>query len=550
MTASLVDDSRGVRYHGGPILTMDAERPLVEAVATRGGRILAVGSRDDCDLALGDNAEVVDVDLAGRALLPGFNDVHVHPLPMCFFEHHVDLSACADLAGVLDALVDRARRTGGDEWVLGLQADEANLTDRRLPTIDELDAVAPGRPVVLLRRDGHTTIANRAALTAARIASAAEDPPGGRYGRDASGRLDGWCYEAAAQVVLGALPTPDMDEFRRAARRVFDRLGAFGLTSIGTILQTDAEGPAGAAGAIERWGMELLLEDLPQATHAILCGQLDEVLATRESPLHDPAAGRTVGGWKVFLDGTLGARTACLHQPYADAPGTRGMTTYDPADVAWRMEQAHLAGLQICIHAIGDAANGRALDLLADLLARHPVAPGGHGHRIEHASVLGRADVDRFGELGVMAAVQPLFLRSEHHWLEDRLGADRLPGVYPFRSLRAAGVVVAGSSDAPIEEPDVLAGVHAAVDRHGISPEEAVTVNEALRLYTVDAARAQRREAETGTLTEGKRADLVVLGADPRAVAVGELPDVGVERTVVGGRVVFDRLPHPADAGR
>jgi predicted amidohydrolase YtcJ len=516
---------------------MDESGPETSALATRAGQIVAVGTREECGASLGSDG--TEVDLAGRVLLPGFNDVHVHPLPMCFFEHHLDLTPFADLESVLDALADRARDEADGAWVVGLQADEANLADGRLPSIEELDALAPSRPVVLLRRDGHTTIANSTALAAAGVEPSAPDPAGGRFERDAGGRLTGWCFETAAQVVLGALPSPGLDDFRSAAHRVVRRLSAQGITSLGVVLQTDPEGPAGAAGAAERWGMELLLDEFPQATHAILCGQPDAVVAARESGLHDPAAGRRVGGWKVFLDGTLGARTACLHHPYADDPATSGMLTADRSDVARRMEQAHLAGLQICIHAIGDAANREALDLLAELLARHP-APG-HGHRIEHASVLSPFEIERFGLLGVMAAVQPLFLRSEHRWLGDRLGTDRLPWVYPFRSLRQAGVVVAGSSDAPIEEPDALAGIHAAVHRYGIGPEEALTVEEALRLYTVDAARAQQREDETGRLRAGARADLVVLSADPRTALVAQLPEVSVEVTVVGGRVVFDR---------
>jgi predicted amidohydrolase YtcJ len=293
---------------------------------------------------------------------------------------------------------------------------------------------------------------------------------------------------------------------------------------------------------LERVGLELLLDDLPQSVHAILCGRIDAVLEARGSLLHVPANGRVVGGWKVFLDGTLGARTACLHRPYADAPGATGMLTNDPAEVLARMEAAQAAGLQICVHAIGDAANDRALDLFAELARRHPGRAGEPRHRIEHASVLSPAAVERFAELGVVAAVQPLFLRSEHTWLGDRLGAERLGGVYPFRSLVEAGVIVAGSSDAPIEQPDPLAGIHAAVDRFGVAPEQRLGVEQALALYTIDAARAQHREHETGSLEVGKRADLVVLDRDPRAVPVEELASLEVQRTVIGGQVVHDRL--------
>jgi predicted amidohydrolase YtcJ len=528
-----------VVYVGGPIVTRDPAVASPEAVATLDGVIVAVGSADQCRAAAGHDAEVVD--LAGRCLLPGFNDAHLHPLPMCFFEHHLDLGSVDSLDSMLDALADRARAADDGDWVLGLQVADEQLVERRLPSLAELDHVGGDRPVVLLRRDGHTAYANSAALDAVGVRVDAVDPAGGVFGRDASGALDGACYESAAQLVLGAVPTPGIEALQDAAARVFARLSAAGITSIGAILQTDAEGPAGAAGALECFGMQVVLDQLPQATHAILCGQLEAVLAARQVPLHEPGAGRRVSGWKVFLDGTLGARTACMHHPYADAPSERGMLTNDPDEVFGRMEAAHLAGLQICVHAIGDAAVSRTLDLFAELLARHPVSDGPPGHRIEHASVLAPGDAEQFGELGIMAAVQPLFLRSEHRWVGDRVGAERLARTYPFRSLLDAGAVLAGSSDAPIEPPDVLAGVHAAVHRFGIAPEQALTVDEALHLYTAGAAETQRRLDETGSLTPGKRADLVVLAEDPRSVAVDLLPAIAVDRTVVAGSVVYER---------
>jgi hypothetical protein len=523
-------------YTGGTILTLDASRPVAEAVATAEGRVLAVGSTEESLRALGDRPHEV-VDLGPGALLPGFVDAHLHPMAMCFFALHLDLGAATTVADVLDAVADRARDSA---FVLGLQVDEERLAERRLPTRDELDAAARGGPVVLLRRDGHTALGNTAALAAAGIAPDAADPARGAFDRGPDGRLTGLCREAAAQRLMGAVPGPDLERLRPAARQAFGRLAAAGITSVGAILQTDAEGPGGEAGALEWVGLQLLLDELPQATHAILCGRdVDTVLSARATPLHDPAAGRRVGGLKLFLDGTLGARTACLHHPYSDDHRGRGLLTLDLAEAARRAEAAHVAGLQVCVHAIGDAAVSRALDLFADLLARHPAA--GHGHRVEHASVIAGRDVDRFAELEVAAVVQPLFLRSEQGWLGDRVGPERLRRTYPFRSLLDAGALVAGSSDAPIEDPDVLAGIAAAVTRHGIVPAEAITVEEGLDLYTRAGAAAQHRLDEAGTITPGKRADLVVLAADPRAVPVDRLAALGVERTVVAGRVVHDR---------
>jgi hypothetical protein len=526
-------------YAGGAIHTMDAAHPAAEAVATADGRVLAVGSLEDCRRALGARDHEV-VDLAGGALVPGFIDAHLHPMAMCFFAMHLDLGAAASVDDVLDAVADAARGRG---FVLGLQVAEEQLAERRLPTRDELDRAAQGQPVVLLRRDGHTALGSSTALEAAGIRPDAADPPGGRFDRGADGRLTGLCREAAAQILLGAVPGPDLDSLRAAAAQVAGRLTAAGITSIGAILQTDAEGPGGETGALESVGFELLLQRFPQATHAILCGQVDAVIAARGTGLHDPQAGRRIGGVKLFLDGTLGARTACLHEPYDDDATARGFLTLDLGDAARRIEAAHLAGLQVCVHAIGDAAVGQALELLAEVLARHPAT--GHGHRIEHASVLDERSIDRFAALDVAAVVQPLFLRSEHGWLGDRLGGERLRRTYPFRSLLDAGALVAGSSDAPIEEPDVLAGIASAVTRHGIEPGEAITATEGLDLYTRAAALAQRRLDETGTITAGKRADLVVLADDPLRVSAASLTSITVERTVIGG-VVHHRAPQGA----
>lgn len=539
-------------YRGGTVQTMDPDRPIAEAIATHDGRIVAVGSEAECRLALGDADHVdsiVDViDLAGQTLLPGFNDAHLHPMVMAFFEHHLDLGSHTSLATVLDGLADRCRAAPPGGWVMGLQVAEDMLDERRLPTRAELDAIGGARPVVVLRRDGHTALGNTAALRAAGIAEDATDPPGGGFDRDARGTLTGVCRETAAQQLLGAVPSPDLDELRTAARRSWARLGAAGITSVGMILQTDDEGPGGAAGALESVAMQIFLDELPQASHAILCGgDIEAILATRSTPLHDPPGGRTVAGMKLFLDGTLGARTACLHHPYGDDPSTSGYLTLSPEVVTARMEAAHLAGLQICVHAVGDGANHLALDLFRQLLERHPPAPGEDPcHRVEHASVLDAATIDAFAELGVVAVVQPLFIRSERTWLGARLGPDRTPATYPFATMTRAGVHMAGSSDAPIEEPDVLAGLRAATTRHGFEPAEAITIPQALALYTTGAARAQRREHEVGALRRGMRADLVVLSADPDAVAPERLDRLAVTRTVVAGRTIHAQPAQPA----
>jgi predicted amidohydrolase YtcJ len=327
---------------------------------------------------------------------------------------------------------------------------------------------------------------------------------------------------------------------KSAMQQVFGQLVGHGITSIGSILQTDEEGPGGKAGELESVGMMIFAEDMVLGNHAILCGDPARAVDARaSSSLHQPHQNRVVGGVKLFLDGTLGGRSACLHRPYADAPHQKGWLTIDPAVAAARMEAIHLAGLQVCVHAIGDAANSVALDLFADLLARHPVTPGqGPRHRIEHASVLDEAAAERFAELGVVAVVQPPFLTSEVSWLADRVGPERSPRTYAFRTLLDAGVTLAGSSDAPLESPDVLAGMAAAVTRHGFEPTQAITAAEAIEMYTRGGAIAQQREHLTGSLVAGHRADMVVLSHDPTTTPPERVADIEVRVTVIGGGVV------------
>jgi predicted amidohydrolase YtcJ len=544
-------DARGVLFRGGSILTVDPRQPRAEAVATREGRILAVGSEADCRRALGldrdgdrreagNTGRVAVVDLDGGALLPGFIDAHLHPMAMCFYTYNLDLSQAGSIGDVLDALSDRTHRTPPGEWVVGLNVDAEQLAEHRFPTLTELDRVGANRAVVCLARDGHTSVGNGIALAAAGIRASRPDPPGGAFERNGERRLTGVCRETATQLLLSAVPVPELDQVRSTMRRIFDHLASQGITSVSSILQTDAEGPGGFAGALESVGMMIFADELALGSHTILCGEPRRAIdARRSSELHAPHKNRVVGGVKLFFDGTLGSRSACLHNPYADAPSHHGWLTIEPHVAATRMETSHLAGLQICVHAQGDAANDLALDLFEELMTRHPVHDGeGPRHRIEHASVLDEAAVERFAELGVAAVVQPPFISADAPWLHDRLGGERVRRTYAFRDLLDAGVTLAGSSDAPVEPTDVLTGIVTAVDRQGFQSHQALTVEEAVAMYTRGGATVQQREHVTGSIVEGHRADLVVLSADPTQVPPASIADIDVRLTVVGGRVV------------
>ncbi len=491
----------------------------------------------------------VDVDLGGRTVTPGFVDAHTHPLVMCVFEQHLRFDDATSLADVLDAVADRARATPAGETVVGFQLDDARLDERRLPTGAELDAVADGRAVVLVRRDGHHAVGSTRALAAAGLDRPGAVPAGGHVAVGPDGRPTGLVGETAVAPLLALLPEVTMEALAAGAASWTDRLLRQGITGLTAICQTTAEGPSGPAGELEALGWAALVDDLPFDVQTVLIApDLAAVDELRTVPaLHDPAARRRIDGVKLFLDGTLGGATACMHVPFSDRPDTAGMRTMEDDDAYDRMVAAHLAGLQVCIHAIGDDANRAAADLFARLLRDHP---GPHRHRVEHASVLDPSTVETFAEHDITCVVQPISLRTEAHWLAARLGPDRLPRAYPLRDLLDAGVTVAGSSDAPIEPTDVLDAMAAAVDRRGLADEQALTPVEALRLYTTGSARARSTEADTGTLAPGMRADLVVLSGDP--VPAPGMPASAVEATCIGGRfahvgpTLADRLPDPA----
>jgi predicted amidohydrolase YtcJ len=525
-------------YTGGTVHTMDEARPRAQAVAVAEGRIAAVGSPAECRQALGSDFETVD--LAGGTLLPGFIDTHLHPIMLCYFEQNADLSSARSLAEVQERMRRAAADGRAGDWTLGLRFDDEALDPPRLPTRHDLDAACPGRPALLVKHDGHTLCANTAAIRAAGLGAGTPDPEGGAIDRESDGHPSGVFREAAAQLVLGFVPAPNLEDLRSAARACFGRMAGQGITTAGVVLQTDDEGPAGPAGRLEALAMQLLLDEVPFSLYSILIGKdVEAALAARESPLHDPAAGRRVGGVKIYADGTFGSCTAYMSEPFSDEPEHRGFLVLEAEEIYRRMVAAHRAGLQVCIHAIGDEANRRCLDLYERLLTEHPRAD--HRHRLEHASLLDAEIVERIARLGLVVATQPLFIHSEKGWLHKRLGLERARWTYPLRALLDAGVPVAGASDGPVESTDVLHAIQCCVTREGFETHQAIEAKEALRLYTTSAAWAQHEEGEKGSLARGKRADLVVLSRDPTAVPPDEISAIQVLRTVVGGVEVYRR---------
>ncbi|HEY5494510.1 MAG TPA: amidohydrolase [Candidatus Anoxymicrobiaceae bacterium] len=523
-------------YLGCEVYTVETARPRAEAVAVRGDTIAAVGPIEECRAALSPGCD--EVDLGGGTLLPGFIDTHIHPVMLAFYEMNAALGKARSISDVQEILNESAAAAGKGAWVLGLDFDDQKLAEKRMLTRQEIDTVSGGRPAVIVRYDGHMLLANTAAIEAAGVDASSPDPPGGFIDREPDGFPAGPFREAAAQVVLSAMPPPDIPVFMGSARGTFEKLAARGITSLGAVLQTDAEGPGGEQGALDLAAMLLLLEDIPQTIFGLLIARdIEKILDARRTPLEQPGGrGHRVGAMKIFADGSLGSHTAFMSRPFSDAPDNSGFLIYDESELYRRMVAAHNLGLQIATHAIGDAANRTIVDLYGRLLREHPRSEA--RHRLEHASVLDERLIDDMARLGVVAAVTPLYVRTERAWLGERLG-ERVRMTYPFRSMLDAGVRLAGSSDAPVESTDVLGAIQCCVTRDGFETQEGVTAAEAVRMYTLDAAYAQHQEEVRGSIAAGKRADMVLLGANPVDVPTESISGIRVLRTIAGGKTCF-----------
>ncbi len=528
----------GQLYFGGEVYTVDEALPAARAVAVRDGRIIEVGSEAGCRAALGKDFEAVD--LKGRALLPGFIDTHLHPVLMIYFDMNLDLRGTRSMKELERKMREAVRKGKKDDWVVGLQFDEEALDEPRLLDRRDLDDLCPDRPAIIIKHDGHMVMANTRAIEAAGISASTPDPEGGRIDREQDGRPAGVFRESASQVILGAMPMPDIPAFLGGAAGTFSRLAACGITSAGIVLQTGEEGPAGSSGRFDVLAMQMLVEKVPISLYGLLiadsAGKVEEA---RKTGLHgSEVGGHRIGGLKIFADGTFGSCTAYMNEPFTDQPSSTGFMVRDPGDIYRLMVEAHEAGLQVCVHAIGDLANRTVVDLYDRLLTEHPRPD--HRHRLEHASIVDDGIISDIARLGLVISSQPLFIHSEKHWLKKRLGPKRAKMTYPFRSFLDAGIKLAGASDAPIESSDVLHAIQVCVTRDGFEPHQAISAAQAVRMFTLDAAYAQFEDKVKGSISPGKRADMVVLSRNPLSVPAEEIRSIRVEETICGGNIIYN----------
>jgi len=523
---------------GGRVWTGNPHQPQAEAVALGGGRILAVGSTASVRALIGPRTQVVAVP--GRLVLPGFIDNHTHFLNGGFHLLSVDLRDARDPGEFVRRIAERAKALPPGRWITGGNWDHELWPGAPLPRKEWIDPDTPHTPVFVTRLDGHMGLANSLALRQAGITRQTPDPPGGTIVRDPqTGEPTGILKDAAMSLVYRVIPEPSPSEYDDALRAALREAARYGVTSIQDITEW------------EHWPVYQRARQRGELTVRVYARTpIPEWERQRELIAREGVGDEwlRLGGFKGFVDGSLGSTTALFFEPYTDAPQTSGLLhsqMFPDGIMKQRIAAADRAGFQCSIHAIGDKANALLLDIFEEVAREN--GPRDRRFRIEHAQHLRPQDIPRMARLGVIASVQPYHAIDDGRWAEKRIGRERCKTTYAFRSLLDAGVRVTFGSDWPVAPLNPLLGIYAAVTRktldgknpNGWFPEQKISVEEAVRAYTVWGAYAEFAEKVKGSLEVGKLADLVVLSRDIFTIPPDEIAQVEVLYTIVGGKIVY-----------
>jgi predicted amidohydrolase YtcJ len=509
------------------VITLSSKLPRAEAIAVHDGRIVAVGSNGEIRKYVGEKTEVVNAK--GKSIVPGFVDCHVHMTGFGRALETIDLRDVRSIREMKEKLREYAEGNPNREWILGGRWDQERFAEKRYPTRWDLDEAVKDKPVFLTRVCGHIGVANSKALELAGVTRETKVKGGMVDLDEACGEPNGILRENAQELVLKIIPEPSEKELEEVCLRACLKAVESGLTCVHWIVDSADE---------IRIIQKLCFEGkLPLRVYLGIPVNLLDFLVNLGFLTGFGSDMVRVGFVKVFADGSLGANTAALKEPYSDKPDTCGMVLYTQRKLNKLVLRAHRAGLQVGVHAIGDKAIEMVVKAFNRALRTFPKSD--HRHRVEHCSVLNPKLIREMKRLGLIASIQPHFIISDF-WVKERVGEERARWVYPFKSLMKRGVVVASGSDCPVEPINPLLGVWAAVARKSFE-EERLTVEEALRSYTADAAYACFSEDRFGRIEVGMFADFVVLSDDLFKISPEKIRDVRVEMTVVGGRIVYRR---------
>lgn len=523
------------------IWTVDKTLPQAESLAVLRERIVAVGSATEVDAWHGPQTKVIDAQ--GRLLLPGFNDAHLHLVDGGDHLQSLQLADAASAEEFTRRIAQRAQATPKNEWITGGDWDEQRWSPPNLPAKELIDPVTPDNPVWVNRHDGHESLANSVALRLANITSKTPNPPGGEILRDAQGNPTGILRDAAQDLVNKVMPPMSHQRRMRAIRRALEQAASLGITSV-QHMNPEYDDLKAYAELAEQGELTARIYAAPMET-----GWRDQAkIGVRHA---FGTAFLRMGAVKGYADGSLGSETAYFFEPYADAPDSRGLLSdemHPPSAMRQRLQGADAAGLQICVHAIGD----QAISMVLDMFEHIEKANGKRDRRwrIEHSQHMAAKDFARYARLGVIASVQPYHAIDDGQWAEKRIGPERAKRTYAFRTFLEHGVRLAFGTDWPVAPLSPMWTIYAAVTRAtldgknpgGWIPEQKLSVAESVEAYTLGSAYAEFQEKEKGSITPGKLADFVVLSDDIFRIPPSAIKNVKVEATFVGGKVVYGGL--------
>ncbi|WP_268035139.1 amidohydrolase [Algoriphagus sp. PAP.12] len=538
-------------FINGTIYTVDSRNPKVEAVAVKDGLIQAVGTSDEINAFVGNDTEVID--LAGKTMTPGLIESHAHLMGIGYNKLELDLMYVKTYDELVEKVAEAVAKSKPGDWIVGRGwhqdkwAKMPEKTVKGFQTNEELNKVSPDNPVYLSHASGHASFVNGKALELAGIANLKGERPieveGGEIIMDELGNPTGILSERASGLVARLIPNETPERAAEALTLALQELAEKGITSF-----HDAGSGQDVIDLVDQFKKD---GKLTSRMYIMLTGRQPELLEEwyKKGPMIDQDHLLTVRSIKLNCDGALGNRGAWLLEDYSDRAGHRGHETLPMSVVTEVSEKALPLGFQVCSHAIGDRANQEVLDRYEAAFAKNPEIKD-HRFRIEHAQHIDLEDIPRFGEMGVIAAMQAIHLSSDRPWAIDRLGEKRIvDGAYVWQKLMKSGAVVTNGTDAPVEPVDPIPSFYASVTRKtlagtpegGYEASQKMTREEALKSYTLDGAFAEFEEDFKGSIEVGKAADFTIYDQNIMEIPEEQILDTKVVRTVVGGKTVFSR---------
>lgn len=521
ITENLTPLSADMALTNGKVLTMNPAQPVAEAIAIKGNKIIKVGTNQEINQLIRGNTKLIHLN--GKTVVPGFIDTHIHITDFGRLLEWLNLANIKSITELIENVKKRVEKTPRGRWILGRGWNETRLKENHSPTRLDIDKVSPNNPVVLYHEIAQTCLLNSKALEIANITAKTPAPGNGIIDKDnITGEPTGILRDSATNIVWQKIPEPDENELLEATADACQKIAEAGVTSVHWMVLSPIEIlVARKLHAQNR---------LPIRVNLIIPANLLDTIKNFSS--HDNSA-LHIGGAVISIDGYLASKTAALSQPYSDRQNSKGQLLATPEEINATARKILAAGLQLIIHAMGDRAVDLALttiETLPDLTSNRNVRI-----RLEQAALLNPKLIQRIKHQRIIISVQPLVIASEFSvWhAKDHLGAERARWLYPLKTLLKNGIHIVAGSDCPMEPLNPLLGIQATTTRE--DSKEKVSAEEALRMYTADAAYASGEEKLKGTIKEGKLADLTILSHDPTTTPTNEIKTIKAETTIING---------------